>query len=67
MTSADRLRGAALTLTTFDGALAVRCSVKFAEALADLFEDVAADKDSRLGTIHPRLLRVADLILGDQS
>jgi hypothetical protein len=34
-------------------------------AVADLLDDVAADKDSGLATIHPRLLDLADLILGD--
>jgi uncharacterized membrane protein len=36
-------------------------------AVADLLDDVAADKDSGLTAIHPRLLDLADLILGGQS
>jgi hypothetical protein len=58
MTSADRLRAAAATLITADGG-------EFAAILADFLDDVAADKDSGLTTIHPRLLDLADLILGD--
>jgi hypothetical protein len=40
-------------------------SPPIALAVADLLDDVAADKDSGLATIHPRLLDLADLILGD--
>jgi hypothetical protein len=66
MTSADDLRDAAKILTA-GGALATRRSFEFADALAALLDDVAADKDSGLATIHPRLLDLADLILGGQS
>jgi hypothetical protein len=64
MTSADRLRAAAQILAA-GGALGARRTFTFAMVLADLLEDVAADKDSGLSTIHPRLLDLANLITED--
>jgi hypothetical protein len=65
MTNADRLRGAANRLTFYPSDTAPLLSSRdFAYTLADLLEDVAAAKDAGEATIHPRLLDLADLILG---
>jgi hypothetical protein len=48
-----------------DAAQIALWSPPVALVVADLLDDVAADKDSGLATIHPRLLDLADLILGD--
>jgi hypothetical protein len=50
-----------------DAAQIALWSPPVALAVADLLDDVAADKDSGLATIHPRLLDLADLILGGRS
>jgi hypothetical protein len=47
--------------------IALLANPPVALAVADLLDDVAADKDSGLATIHPRLLDLANLILGGQS
>jgi hypothetical protein len=50
-----------------DAAQIALWSPPVALVVADFLDDVAADKDSGLATIHPRLLDLAGLILGGQS
>jgi hypothetical protein len=64
---AQMLSNAEVAWPSEDAAHIALWSPPVALAVADLMDDVAADKDSGLATIHPRLLDLANLILGGAS